>query len=67
LLISSFAQNSLFNFQIPALLLVQAEAALIHKNTEINYRTVYRVFPLQCAEKLDFEFDFGWRSGSPLR
>jgi hypothetical protein len=22
---------------------------------------------LQIAEKLDFEFDFGWRSGSPLR
>jgi hypothetical protein len=21
----------------------------------------------QSAEKLDFEFDFGWRSGSPLR
>jgi hypothetical protein len=21
----------------------------------------------QIAEKLDFEFDFGWRSGSPLR
>jgi hypothetical protein len=22
---------------------------------------------LQIAEQLDFEFDFGWRSGSPLR
>jgi hypothetical protein len=24
-------------------------------------------FSQQIAEKLDFEFDFGWRCGSPLR
>jgi hypothetical protein len=65
LLIFGFARN--FHFQIPDLLPVEAEAVFIHKSTAINYRTVYRVFPLQLAEKLDFGFDFGWRSGSPLR
>jgi hypothetical protein len=51
LLISSFARLSVFNFQISAPPSSWAEAALNDKNTAINGGTVYRVFPLQSAEK----------------
>jgi hypothetical protein len=45
----------IINFQIPALLLTKAEAALIHKTTAMDCRTVYRVFPL--AKTLYFTTD----------